>query len=768
MGVAEVPFGLMEAKLAAPLARPDMVRKADVIARLCESRSPFVSVVAPAGYGKTTLLARWSEVDPRAFAWVALDGRDDDAVVFLRYIAAAIHGVEPIAPEVFDALSGPGASTWPRRVPRLGSALAGIERPLVLVLDDLHAVSNRSCLDVLAALVEYVPDGSQIAVASREEPALPLARWRAHGLVHEIGWPELRLDEREAGLLLGAAGVELGESELSELTERTEGWPAGLYLAALSLQAGSTSSASAAGFAGDDRFVSDYFRLELLGRLPPLEAGFLKYTSVLDHMSGGLCDSVLQTTRSAETLDALERRNCFVVPLDRRGEWYRYHHLFGQLLRTELERTEPDLVPALNARAMAWCIANDQREAAVIYGHAAGEADTVAGLVDALALPVYYDGRMETLEEWLGWFSDDELVRYPALAVYGAWLRVLTGRPDEAERWLALADGAVSTIALSDGSATIEPWVANLRACMMQDGVEQALADANLALDSSPARAVGDRPRSPIRGTMHMLLGAADRATEDFNAAVTAGLVTGAAEVVYVAQAQAALLAAKQGAWGEAGRRARAAQTLVEESGLGDYSSSAIAHVATARVALHEARPEDARAAITRAHRLRPMLDHGTPVAHHPGRARAHTRPPHARRGRRRTHDPDRNRAGARAPSRHGLARRRCARAARARRRDHRIGRRLGDEPHSSRAAAAPIPRHPPHVPRDRHQAVHLPHHRQNRSRLALPKAERLLAQPSDRARHRSRAPGKLRLPTAGKPRSPRMTHEPSAAGGSR
>ena len=295
-----------------------------------------MSVVAPAGYGKTTLLARWAETDPRAFAWVALDSRDDDAVVFLRYIAAAIHGVEPVSPEVFDALSGPGGSTWPKRVPRLGSALARLERPLVLVLDDLHAVANPSCLDVLAALVDYVPAGSQIAVASREEPELPLARWRAHGLVDEIGVAHLRLDEREAGLLLEAAGVELDASELSELSERTEGWPAGLYLAALSLQAGAPDLAGAAGFTGDERFVSDYFRLELLSRLPPLEAGFLKYTSVLDRMCGGLCDSVLETTRSADTLERLERRNCFVVPLDRRSEWYRYHHLFGQLLRNEL------------------------------------------------------------------------------------------------------------------------------------------------------------------------------------------------------------------------------------------------------------------------------------------------------------------------------------------------------------------------------------------------------------------------------------------------
>ena len=613
MALAEVPFDLAEVKLAGPSARPGTVAKEDAISRLCASPLRFATVVAPAGYGKTTLLAKWAEADPRPFAWVALDGGDDDAVVFLRYIAAAIHSVAPIPAEVFEALSGPGGSTWTNRVPRVGTALGAREHPLVLVLDDLHAVANPSCLDVLAALLDYVPAGSQIAVASREDPALPLARWRAHGLVHEIGVPDLRLDEQEAKLLLKAAGVELGADALSELTERTEGWPAGLYLAALSLQAGAPSTASSARFTGDDRFLSEYFRFELLSRLPPAEAGFLKYTSVLDRMCGGLCDAVLDTTRSARTLESLERKNCFVVPLDRRGEWYRYHHLFGELLRNELEHSEPDIMPELNRRAMAWCIANDRTEAAVVYGHAAGETDAIAGLVDGLALALHYDGRMETLEEWLGWFGDDDLRRYPALAVEAAWVRALTARAADAERWLELAEGATSTIPLSDGSATIEPWVATLRAGMMPDGVEQALADADLALQQL-APDSGWRPAALVlRGAAHALLGATDRATDDLTAGLKAGLADGAAEVVILAQAQLALLAAKQGAWGEAGQRAQAAQALVEEKGLGNYSTSALAHVATARVAVHEARSEDARAALTRAHRLRPLLDHGLP-----------------------------------------------------------------------------------------------------------------------------------------------------------
>ena len=224
---------------------------------------------------------------------------------------------------------------------------------------------------------------------------------------------DLRLDEQEAGLLLEGAGVELDASEVSGLTKRTEGWPAGLYLAALSLQTGGTSSADVESFNGDDRLVSEYLRFELLDRLPAAEAQFLKCTSVLDRMCAGLCDAVLETTGSARVLETLARANGFVVRLDRRGEWYRYHHLFGELLRTSSSTRSPRWCLALNARAMAWCVANDLPEEAIGYGQAAGETDTVAGLVDALSPPFYYDGRLQTVEEWLGWFGDDELVQIP-------------------------------------------------------------------------------------------------------------------------------------------------------------------------------------------------------------------------------------------------------------------------------------------------------------------------------------------------------------------
>ena len=280
----------------------------------------------------------------------------------------------------------------------LGSALAALERPLVLVLDDLHAVANPSCLDVLAELVEYVPAGSQIAIASREEPALPLARWRAQGRLHEIGVADLRLDEQEAALLLAAAGVELDASELSELTERTEGWPAGLYLAALSMQAGAPSAAGAAGFTGDDRFVSEYFRLELLSRLPAAEARFLKHTSVLERMCGGLCDAVLETTRSAhDARDARARERLRGAARPAR----RVVSLPPPVRPAAAERARAERAGGGGRRSTAvrWPGASPttcpRRRSST--GRPRARRTPSPAWSTRLALPLYYDGRMETV-----------------------------------------------------------------------------------------------------------------------------------------------------------------------------------------------------------------------------------------------------------------------------------------------------------------------------------------------------------------------------------
>ncbi|HME03187.1 MAG TPA: hypothetical protein VKG38_09175, partial [Solirubrobacteraceae bacterium] len=275
-----------------------------------------MTIVAPAGYGKTTLLAQAEAADPRPFAWVALEDGDNDPVVLMTHLAEALDRITKVGPGVFDALRLPASSLWSKSVPRLGAALASIERPAVVVLDDVHVLRERDSLDVLAAISGYLPRGSQLMLAGREESQLRLARLRTERLVAELGRDELAFDAVEAGSLLRAAGVDLAEPHITTLTRRTEGWAAGLYLTALSLRTGGTVDLDllSAG-AGPDNYIADYLRLEVLSRMAPEQVEFLTRISVLERICGQLCDAVLEQAGSAAMLEALAQTNHFLVAL---------------------------------------------------------------------------------------------------------------------------------------------------------------------------------------------------------------------------------------------------------------------------------------------------------------------------------------------------------------------------------------------------------------------------------------------------------------------
>ena len=343
-----------------PPPRPGLVERTGVLNRLSRASSGrFVSVVAPPGYGKTTALAQWAARDGRRFAWVSLDHRDNDPVVFLTYFAEALNADGTVAPAVIKALRAPDDSLWTSGLPRLGTALASRPEPLVLVLDDVHELENHGCLDALVALLPHVPQGSQLVLSGRTEVRLGLPKLRAEGELLELGPPELALNDAEAHQLLAAAGVDVTETEAEELNRHVEGWAAGLYLAALSLSGGASSLAT---FGGDDRFVTDYLRSEELANVEPAELDFLIRNSILDRMCASLCDAVLERNDSAQMLERLEHENLFVVPLDHQRHGYRYHHLFREMLQAELQRREPELEATLNRRAALWCKANGQPE----------------------------------------------------------------------------------------------------------------------------------------------------------------------------------------------------------------------------------------------------------------------------------------------------------------------------------------------------------------------------------------------------------------------
>ena len=438
-----------------------------------------------------------------------------------------------------------------------------------------------------------------------------MPRLRVQGRTLEIGADDLRLDVEEAAGLLRSAGVELDAAAVSELADRTEGWPAGLYLAALSLQAGGSGVST---FSGDDRFVADYLRLELLSRLTDEEVRFLTHTSVLEPMCGGLCDAVLDRSDSAGELESLERSNRFVVPLDRTRTWYRYHHLFRDLLRSELEHREPGLVLELSRRAMMWCQANGMLESALHYAHAAGDTDAVTRIFEQLVLPTYYAGGVSTVESWLDWYDDELRERYPTIAVLGAWVYILTGRPAEAARCERQAQTSTARPALPDGSTDRlslgSPRSGPSRAPTGSSGRSPT---ASWHSTSSALEAGGSRLRSLGAGCAHALLGDAERAASALVRTTELAAAAGARESENLAFAELALLAIEAGAWEDAATHAERALAVLMEAKLDGYLGSGLAYATAARVAIHRGELRRAREYVAAIHRLRPMLNQGLP-----------------------------------------------------------------------------------------------------------------------------------------------------------
>jgi LuxR family maltose regulon positive regulatory protein len=607
-------FELLESKLRPPPARPGIVVRRSLAARLLGPPVPVVCVVAPPGYGKTTLLSQWSERTGDRVGWVSVDRRDNDPVVLLTYVAAALDRVEPVSPGVFWALASPGASPVATVVPQLVASVAAMTEPVALVLDQLEALENQECLDAVAELALGLPPGSRLVLASRRPPPLPVALLRALGMVVEVGTAELAMDRQEGRALLEATGASLSDADMAELVGRAEGWPVGLYLAALARKAGGPDGDDGFTFTGADRFVADYLGSELLAQLSAEQVRFLTRTAVLERLSGPLCDAVLDTTGSGQVLETLEDWNLLVVPLDRHRVWYRYHQLFRDLLRAELERREPQLVPRLHARAAAWCEANGQQERAIDHAQAAGDADLVARLVWDAAPRADAAGRRDTARRWYHWFEDRELLeRYPLIAIQGAMRHALLGQPAGVERWTAAAERASAPAAPAE-AGRVERLLALLRAFQCRGGVEQMRADARRARELTDP---GDTTRGSalhLEGASYLLVGESDGADRLLAQAVEVATRDREMGAASYALAQRCVIAIQRQDWPRAEALASQALTVARDGRLDDDVSSPLVYAVAARVALHRGDTPAARRHLARAARRRPLLTHSLPT----------------------------------------------------------------------------------------------------------------------------------------------------------
>jgi LuxR family transcriptional regulator, maltose regulon positive regulatory protein len=608
-------FDLVESKLRHPPAPPGTVPRSALIERLARDDSrPIVSVVAPAGHGKTTLLSQWADSGQLAFAWVSVDERDNDPKVLLTYVAAALNVVQPVDRRVFEALASPVSSVPGSVVPRLGRAFASMTVPVVLVLDDVHLLHDRECRAALSVLADHVPSGSRLVFAGRTAPPLRLARLRAEDRISEIGRGDLLLTSAEAASLLRDAEVTLGADDVAVLHQRTEGWPVGMYLAALYLREGGSLSGAAVSFGGDDQLVSQYIESEFLERISKRHRVFMTRTAVLDRMSGPLCEAVVELPGAVATLAELSRSNMLLVALDGHGEWYRYHHLFRDMLLAELERYEPDLIPVLQRRAASWYLGNDLPEEALEYFIAAGDVDAAAALVERLGVPTHRQGRFTTLRRWFGWLDNrGGIDGHPMAAVLAALFSAMTGRPVEADRWADAIDRWQYGDTARQATPFAEAHAAILRALMCRGGVDQVLADATDAVRRCAAEHIVTPAPALYQGLGQLLAGDPDGGDQSFSDAVSAGERAGAHETLAVALCERSVVGMTRGAWSQAEDLAGQARATLRRAGIEESYATPLVCVVHAQLALHREDAAAARQELTGAQRLRHLLTYAMP-----------------------------------------------------------------------------------------------------------------------------------------------------------
>jgi LuxR family maltose regulon positive regulatory protein len=538
------------------VARPRLVRPL----MACRDK-PIVAIVAPAGYGKTTLLAEWAMRDERPFAWVSLDGLAPDEAVA-------------------EAL-------------RLTEAAGGAPRPRVIVVDDAH-LAAPAALRRLVAAAQQLPPGALLALASRPRLAARTGRLRAHRLLLEITAADLVMSRLEAGMLLDGAGLELHPRHVDQLLTRTEGWPAALYLEALSLAGKADVDDAIAAFSGGDRLVADYLGGELLDGLTEGERTFLRRTSVLPQLTGPLCDAVLESEGSTAALAALERSGIPLVAVDGRDTTFRHHPLLAAMLHAELLRLEPDLEPELHRRAADWCLHHDDPVGAIPHAIAGHDSERAGALLWALTPRTLAEGRGASLAGWLEAFTDTQRRAHPRIALAIAAYHVAEGRGDHAERALQAIQGEDAAVAL-------------LRACIARSGAQQMGDDAARASGLIGADEPAQSLARLLMGVAHQLTGDREAARQALEDALRRA-VGDVPVVVALCHAQLALLAADGGDWDGAAHHAGEAHATLETVSSPSAARALVLAIAAA-IAAQRGDIAQARHDVADAQRLLPALD---------------------------------------------------------------------------------------------------------------------------------------------------------------
>jgi LuxR family maltose regulon positive regulatory protein len=578
-----------------PADRPGTIRRVPLLARL--DRAPAgepILLVAPGGYGKTTLLGQWVARAADVCAWVVLDREDDDPSSLALHIALALQVALPLDAETLGLSDRvlAGQRLDPADLLRAIAAMRRRGRAAVLVLDDLHEIRSPASFALISAVGEAGGSPLRVAAAGRSRPDQGLLG--PAGL--ELCAADLAFSETETRQVFVAAREAVTPDVARDVVQRTEGWPAGVYLAALVARqepSGSASAVRAGELGGDDVYIADYFRAELLAAESADTVRFLVRASVPERMSGPLCDAVLETTGSRARLLDAARRNLFVVPLDGEGRWYRYHRLFREMLLSELRLREPGEEVRLHRRAAAWFEGQGLRDEAIPHALAGGDRRRAARLVDLRARQAFAAGRQDDVQRWLREFDEEALGAYPPLAVTAGWVWALSAQSMRAQTCLSAARAARFAGGLPDGSSSLESGAALLAAFIAPFGVERMLVDARRAVDLEPRGALRRPVALTVLGAAHVLNGRPDLGVPALTEAARLA-VTHQPDTAVLARAQLAVTALAAGDHA-ADAEISAALALLEELGQQHTAVGVLPHAAAAWSAARRGQEATAR-----------------------------------------------------------------------------------------------------------------------------------------------------------------------------
>ena len=574
---------LLETKLHAPRRRRGVVERPRLTDRLADAALPSLTLVsAPAGFGKSTLLAEWfagGMHEDRSTAWLSLDARDNDPALFWSYVVAAVRTVVPDA--------GQGALSLLRSSQPLESVvaslindLADLTGDLVLVLDDYHVIAAVDLHEAMAFFLERLPTQVHLVLAGRADPPLPLARLRARGDLLEVRAADLRFTADEAAAYLSESmGLEVSAEDVDALEARTEGWIAALQLAALSMQGRDDPSGFIATFAGDDRFVVDYLAEEVLDRQPDEIRSFLLHTAILDRFTGALCDAVTGGSGGKAVLEGLDRANLFLVPLDDRRLWYRDHHLFSDVLRARLADQEPDRLDELHRRATDWYEASGDQPEAIAHAMAGQDVDRAAQLIE-LASPIMFQTRQEaTARRWLRALPAELFPARPVLSIELVGALMVSGEIagvepllEGIERWLDPTVDATGAIVFDHAEfarlpAHVEVYRAAL--ALIAGDIEGTIEHADSALGlAEPSDHLPRGSAAALVGLAHWTVGDLEPASRRYTESIASLTAAGNVSDVLGCSIAVADIQITQGRLGEAIRTYQAGLDLAEAHGV--------------------------------------------------------------------------------------------------------------------------------------------------------------------------------------------------------